>query len=163
MFKGSRIIRIYQKENKVLSDADKVIKDVIEKNIKTASVLIRATPLMETLTGVMIAGFIAFPELLSLKASLKLIIFSLFLAAMMMAYQPIRSLATLNLSVYQGATAFKRISQIIDKEIKIKEDNYLPQLKIINSEISYDKVFFKYVTSEKQIIENFSIKIRGEQ
>ena len=117
---------------------------------------------METLTGIMIAGFIAFSELLSLKVSLKLIIFS-FLAAMMMAYQPIRSLATLNLSVYQGATAFKRISQIIDKEIKIKEDNYLPKLKITNCEISYDKVFFKYVTSEKQIIENISIKIRGEQ
>ena len=161
MFKGSRIIRIYQKENKVLSDADKVIKDVIEKNIKTASVLIRAAPLMETLTGVMIAGFIAFSGTLISKGELEVNNFFSFLAAMMMAYQPIRSLATLNLSVYQGATAFKRISQIIDKEIKIKEDNYLPQLKITNSEISYDKVFFKYVSSEKQIIENFSIKIRG--
>ena len=160
-FKGSRIIRIYQKENKVLSDADKVIRDVIEKNIKTASVLIRAAPLMETLTGIMIAGFIAFSGTLISKGELEVNNFFSFLAAMMMAYQPIRSLATLNLSVYQGATAFKRISQIIDKEIKIKEDNYLPKLKITNCEISYDKVFFKYVTSEKQIIENISIKIRG--
>ena len=160
-FKGSRIIRIYQKENKVLSDADKVIKDVIEKNIKTASVLIRAAPLMETLTGIMIAGFIAFSGTLISKGELEVNNFFSFLAAMMMAYQPIRSLATLNLSVYQGATAFKRISQIIDKEIKIKENNYLPKLKITNCEISYDKVFFKYVTSEKQIIENISIKIRG--
>lgn len=161
MFKGSRIIRIYQKENKVLSDADKVIKDVIEKNVKTASVLIRAAPLMETLTGIMIAGFIAFSGNLISKGELEVNNFFSFLAAMMMAYQPIRSLATLNLSVYQGATAFKRISQIIDKEIKIKEDDDLPQLKITNSEISYDKVFFKYITSEKQIIENLSIKIRG--
>ena len=60
---------------------------------------------------------------------------------MMLAYQPIRSLATLNLAVYQGATAFKRISQVIDKEIKIKEDENLPLLKVQKANISFKKVF----------------------
>ena len=54
------MIRVYQKEKAINSEANEVIDDVIEKNIKTSSVLIRAAPLMETLTGIMIAGFIAF-------------------------------------------------------------------------------------------------------
>ena len=122
IFKGSRMIRIYQKEKSVNSEASNVINDVIEKNIKTMSVLIRAAPIMETLTGIMIAGFIAFSGQLIEAGELEVNNFFSFLAAMMLAYQPIRSLATLNLAVYQGATAFKRITKIIDKEIQIKED-----------------------------------------
>ena len=83
---------------------------MIEKNIKTSSVLIRAAPLMETLTGIMIAGFIAFSGQLIATGELEINNFS-FLAAMMLAYQPIRSLATINLAVYQGATAFNRLAK----------------------------------------------------
>ena len=117
IFKGSRMIRVYQKEESVNEEAKNVIKDVMEKNIKTASVMIRAAPLMETLTGFMIAGFIAYSGVLIKAGELEVNNFFSFLAAMMLAYQPIRSLATINLAVYQGATAFKRISSIIDKEI----------------------------------------------
>ena len=46
----------------------------------------------------------------------------------MLAYQPIRSLATINMVAYQGGAAFKRISRIIDKEIEIKNDPNLPNL-----------------------------------
>ena len=101
------MIRIYQKEKSVKSEADTVVNDMVEKNIKTSSVMIRATPLMETLTGIMIAGFIAFSGKLIAAGELEVNNFFSFLAAMMLAYQPIRSLATLNLAVYQGATAFK--------------------------------------------------------
>ena len=83
--------------------------------------MIRATPIMETLTGFMIAGFIIFLESLIAAGELGVNNFFSFLAAMMLAYQPIRSLATINMAVYQGAAAFKRIESIIDKEIKIKE------------------------------------------
>ena len=130
IFKGSRMIRVYQKEESVNIEAKKVIRDMMEKNIKTASVMIRAAPLMETLTGIMIAGFIAFSGILIAAGELEVNNFFSFLAAMMLAYQPIRSLATINLAVYQGATAFKRISAIIDKEILIKEDKHLPNLVI---------------------------------
>ena len=50
-----------------------------------------------------------------------LTIFS-FLAAMMLAYQPVRSLATVNMLIYQGAAAGTRVFKIIDREIKIKDD-----------------------------------------
>jgi subfamily B ATP-binding cassette protein MsbA len=161
MFKGSRMIRIYQKEDHVKSEANRVINDVIDKNVKTASVLIRAAPLMETLTGIMIAGFIAFSGKLIAAGELEVNNFFSFLAAMMMAYQPIRSLATLNLSVYQGATAFKRISKIIDKEILIKEDKNLPGLIVKDSNITFNKVFFQYITADKLTIRDINFSISG--
>ncbi len=161
IFKGSRMIRVYQKEDKVNDDAKKVIRDMMEKNIKTASVMIRAAPLMETLTGIMIAGFIAFSGLLIAAGELEVNNFFSFLAAMMLAYQPIRSLATINLAIHQGATAFKRISTIIDKEIKIKEDKSLPDLVIKKNNINFHNVFFKYETTDKQTIKNIDLFIEG--
>ena len=161
IFKGSRMIRIYQKEKSVNSEASNVINDVIEKNIKTMSVLIRAAPIMETLTGIMIAGFIAFSGQLIEAGELEVNNFFSFLAAMMLAYQPIRSLATLNLAVYQGATAFKRITKIIDKEIQIKEDKSLPRLIVKDSDIAFDRVNFKYERAEKMTIKDINFNIKG--
>ena len=143
IFRGARMIRIFQKEEEVNKEANLVVNDMVEKNIKTSSVLIRATPLMETLTGIMIAGFIAFSGQLIAAGELEVNNFFSFLAAMMLAYQPIRSLATLNLAVYQGATAFKRISEVIDQKITIKEDDSLPQLRIEKANIIFEKVFFR--------------------
>ena len=91
--------------------------------------MIRATPIMETLTGLMIAGFIFFSGKLIASGELGVNNFFSFLAAMMLAYQPIRSLATINMVAYQGAAAFKRISEIIDKKIEIKNEKNLPNLK----------------------------------
>ena len=161
IFKGARMIRIYQKENKVAREANDVVNDMIEKNIKTSSVMIRAAPLMETLTGIMIAGFIAFSGKLISAGELEVNNFFSFLAAMMLAYQPIRSLATLNLAVYQGATAFKRISAVIDKNISIKENKNLPELKVESSDISFNNVFFQYATTETQTISNINFNIEG--
>ena len=99
IFKGSKMIRIYQKESKENENAKNVIDDLVEKNIKIGSVIIRATPIMETLTGFMIAGFIIFSGQLIAAGELGVNNFFSFLAAMMLAYQPIRSLATINKNI----------------------------------------------------------------
>ncbi|MDC0530037.1 ABC transporter ATP-binding protein/permease [Pelagibacteraceae bacterium] len=161
IFRGSRMIRIYQKEKIVNLGASKVVNDMVEKNIKTSSVMIRAAPLMEVLTGIMIAGFIIFSGKLISAGELEVNNFFSFLAAMMLAYQPIRSLATLNLAIFQGATSFQRISKIIDKEIKIKEDTSLPELKVKKSNIVFEKIFFKYETTKNQTIKDINFNIEG--
>ena len=80
---------------------------------------------------------------------------------MMLAYQPIRSLATINMAAYQGATAFKRISKIIDKEIQILDDKSLPDLIIKNSNIEFNDVEFKYETTSEQAIKSINLDIKG--
>ena len=161
IFKGSKMIRIYQKEDEEGKNADKIIHDLVEKNIKISSVLIRATPIMETLTGFMIAGFIFFSGKLIAAGELGVNNFFSFLAAMMLAYQPIRSLATLNMAAYQGATAFKRISSIIDKNIEIKNEDNLPSLKVNKTNIKFENVGFQYTSTTAQAIKNINLQIEG--
>ena len=161
IFKGSKMIRIYQKEDEEGKNADKIIHDLVEKNIKISSVLIRATPIMETLTGFMIAGFIFFSGKLIAAGELGVNNFFSFLAAMMLAYQPIRSLATLNMAAYQGATAFKRISSIIDKNIEIKNEANLPSLKVNKTNIKFENVGFQYTSTTAQAIKNINLQIEG--
>ncbi len=161
IFKASKMIRIYQKEKSENLKAQSAINDLVEKNIKIASVLIRATPIMETLTGLMIAGFIVFSGKLIAAGELGVNNFFSFLAAMMLAYQPIRSLATLNLAAYQGAAAFKRISSIIDKKIEIENDDKLPALVLKNSNINFKNVNFKYESTNEKAIKNINFDIKG--
>ena len=161
IFKGSKMIRIYQKEKEENDKANQVIDDLVEKNIKIGSVMIRATPIMEVLTGFMIAGFIIFSGKLIATGEIGVNNFFSFLAAMMLAYQPIRSLATINMAAYQGAAAFKRISSIIDKDIKVKEINGSPKLIIKNSDIKFTNVSFKYDSTEERAIQNISLNIKG--
>ena len=161
IFKGSKIIRIYQKEDNESIKANDVINDVVEKNIKIGSIIIRATPIMETLTGIMIAGFIFFSGKLIASGELEVNNFFSFLAAMMLAYQPIRSLATINMMANQGATAFKRVISVIDKEIQIKNNDSSKDLIIKNSDISFNNVSFKYENTEEKAIKDISFDIKG--
>ena len=161
IFKGSKMIRIYQKEEEETKKAGKLITDLIEKGIKINTILTRSTPIMETLTGFMIAGFIFFSGTLISAGELEINNFFSFLAAMMLAYQPIRSLATINMSIYQGATAFKRISSVIDKSVEIKDNKSLPVLEIKNSNIDFENVDFKYLYTNSRAVKNINLTIQG--
>ena len=161
IFKGSKIIRIYQKEDREAENANKMIDDLVEKNIKINSVLIRATPIMETLTGLMIAGFIFFSGKLIASGELGVNNFFSFLAAMMLAYQPIRALATINIAINQGSAAFKRIANVIDQDIQIKNKEDLPDLNISKSNIKFENVEFKYLTTKSKALHNVNLNITG--
>ncbi len=161
ILRASKMIRIYQNEESEKEKADKFIDDLVEKNIKIGSVMIRATPIMEALTGLMIAGFIVFSGKLIASGELGVNNFFSFLAAMMLAYQPIRSLATINMAAYQGAAAFKRISEIIDKDILIKEIIDSPSLIIKNSEIRFNNVGFSYELTDDKAIKDINLNIKG--
>ena len=161
IFKGSKMIRIYQKEKEENEKAEKVIDDLVEKNIKIGSVMIRATPIMESLTGLMIAGFIIFSGKLIAAGELGVNNFFSFLAAMMLAYQPIRSLATINMVAHQGAAAFKRISEIIDKKIEVKEIIGKPELSLHKTNIKFKNVEFKYQSTNQKAVKNINLEIQG--
>ena len=161
IFKAAKIIRIYQKEDSELLNSKKAINDVVEKNIKIASIMIRSTPVMETLTGFMIAGFIFYSGKLISAGELEINNFFSFLAAMMLAYQPIRSIATINMVIFQGSTAAKRIFEVIDKEILIKNNEQLSELKVSNCKISFENVSFNYLSSKQKAIKNINLEIKG--
>ena len=161
IFKASKMIRIYQKEEHEGKNAKDFVNDLVEKNIKIMSVMIRATPIMETLTGFMIAGFIFYSGKLISTGELQLNNFFSFLAAMMLAYQPIRSLATINLIAYQGAAAAKRVFSVIDNPIKIKNIESLPSLKISECNISFKNISFGYLKTDEKAVRKINLEIKG--
>jgi len=161
IFKASKMIRIYQKEEEEKRNSENFISRLVDKNIKVASVLIRATPIMETLTGFMIAGFIFYSGKLINTGELEINNFFSFLAAMMLAYQPIRSLATINIAAYQGAAAAKRIFAVVDDPIETKNDENLPSLKIEKCNINFEDVSFRYINTEEKAVKKINLEIKG--
>ena len=121
IFKNHKLIKIFQKENFEINRTDVFLKSLKEKAKKIAIVFVRASPIMEVLTGIMIALLIFYSGKLIIEDELAINNFFSFLAAMMLAYQPVRSLATLNLSISTGLSAAKRIIPIIDTKNEIVE------------------------------------------
>ena len=161
IIKGSRMIKIYQQEKFEFNRSGKILKLMMEKQIKIAAVMIRATPIMELLTGIMIAGFIYYTGLMVSTGEIGINGFFSFLAAMMLAYQPIRSLATIHMIFYQGGVAAERVFGVIDTEPNIKEIDSLPNLKIKRANIEFRDVSFSYPTTKEDAIKNVNILVDG--
>ena len=161
VLKASKMIRIYQKEDDEYQKAKNIIFQMVNKSAKISSIIVRATPLMEALTGFMIAGFIFFSGSLIASGELQVNQFFSFLAAMMLAYQPIRSLATINMIVFSGAAGAKRIYSVIDNPIKINNDKSLPDLNASKGNIKFNNVSFKYENSNDKAINDINLNIRG--
>tara|TARA_B100000780_G_scaffold117806_1_gene82645 strand:+ start:201 stop:1940 length:1740 start_codon:yes stop_codon:yes gene_type:complete len=161
IFKNHKIVKIFQQEGRENNKLLKFINNVRDKSKKISFVLIRATPIMETLTGIMIGSLIYVAGKLILKNELDINNFFSFLAAMMLAYQPVRSLATLNMGLQQGLSAAKRVLPIIDIKNQIAENKDGKKLKITSGNIEFKNVSFKYNNSEKRVLKSINLKIIG--
>ena len=161
IFKNHKIIKIFQKEDYEFSRADKVLNSLKEKMTKISVVLNRASPIMETLTGIMIAGLIYYAGQLIFKQELEVNNFFSFLAAMMLAYQPVRSLATLNMSINQGISAGQRILPLIEAKSKIFDKPSSEDYNINKADISFNNVNFEYEINENKVLQDVNIEIEG--
>ena len=144
IFKNHKLIKIFQKETFEVNRTDVFLNSLKEKAKKINIVFTRASPIMEVLTGIMIALLIFYSGKLIVDEQLAINNFFSFLAAMMLAYQPVRSLATLNLSISTGLSAAKRIIPIIDTKNEIVESEIQKSLEIKNCDIKFENCNFKY-------------------
>ena len=161
LFKNHRIIKIFQKEEYENQRANTHLDEMKEMAKKIMSIFIRATPIMETMTGIMIAVLIFISGKLIFAGEMDINNFFSFLAAMMLAYQPVRSLATLNISIGQGISASKRILPIIDDKNYISEDSEAKDLKLAKGDIKFVNINFKYVNKEEEILKSVNLDING--
>ena len=161
LFKNHKLIKIFQKEEFEKERADKYLSQLKEKNQKIQTVFIRMSPIMETLTGVMIAILIFYSGKLISKGELDINNFFSFLAAMMLAYQPVRALSTLNMILNQGKSAASRILPIIDQENIINDRTTARPLEVKNAEIKFNNLSFSYETKENKTLEAINLKFEG--
>ena len=160
VFKNHRLIKIFQKESHETTRAVKVINDLKDRSRKISIVFVRASPIMEALTGIMIACLIFYSAKLIMKNELEINNFFSFLAAMMLAYQPVRSLATLNISINQGLAGARIILPILDRKNKINDHKDAKEIKITEGNIIFKNVSFKY-ENEIEILKSINIDISG--
>ena len=163
IFKNHKLIKIFQKENYEKKRANDLIHTLKEASGKINIVFVRASPIMESLTGIMIALIIFVSAKLVINNELEVSNFFSFLAAMMLAYQPVRSLATLNIAVQQGLSGARRIIPIIDDENEIKDAVGSKELIINNAQIEFEKVEFNYLLNERQILNTINLSIPGKK
>ena len=163
IFKNHKLIKIFQKENYEKKRADIFINNLKETSRKINVVFVRASPIMETLTGIMIACLIFVSAKLVVKNELEVSNFFSFLAAMMLAYQPVRSLATLNITIQQGLSGAKRVLPIIDDKQEIKDDPNSTDLNVTEGNIKFKDVKFNYIKDNNQILNSISLDIPGKK
>ena len=162
IFKNHKLIKIFQREVYENDRADKFINDVKEKTKKIATIFVRTSPIMETLTGIMIAVLIFYSGKLVLKNEIDVNNFFSFLAAMMLAYQPVRSLATLNITIGQGLSAASRILPIIDEKSRLIENKDDTKIDISNGNIEFKNIVFKYKENkEVNVLNSVNLKMLG--
>ena len=161
IFKNHKIIKIFQQEDNEKNKLVKFINNLKSKTKKIAIVYVRSTPIMETLTGIMIASLIFYSGKLILKNELEVNNFFSFLAAIMLAYQPVRSLATLNMTIQQGLSAAKRILPIIDNENKISDNEKSNNLIVRKGNIKFKDVTFVYKNNSNKVLHSINLEILG--
>ena len=164
LFKNHKIIKIFQREKFEEDRSEKFVNDLKEKSIKISTVFIRATPIMEILTGIMIALLIFYSGKLIMNEQLSLNNFFSFLAAMMLAYQPVKSLATINVGIGQGVSAGKRILPIIDIKNLIGTNKDKSKINFTDGEIEFKNINFNYSSNlENKVLKDINIKIKGKK
>ena len=161
LFKNHKLIKIFQKEEFEKKRADNYLGQLKEKNQKIQTVFVRMSPIMETLTGIMIAVLIFYSGVLMSKGELEINNFFSFLAAMMLAYQPVRSLSTLNMVLNQGLSAASRILPIIDQRNIINDASDAKSIDVKNSNIKFQNVNFSYEPGERKALNLVNLEFEG--
>ena len=161
LFKNHKLTKIFQKEKFEMNRAENHLHQLKEKTKKIALVMVRLTPIMEVLTGIMIAILIFYSGKLILKNEIDVNNFFSFLAAMMLAYQPVRTLASLNVIVNQGLSAANRILPIIDAKNKIFSLPEAKEIKISDAKINFNNVEFAYEAKEGNVLKGISLEFKG--
>ncbi len=161
LFKNHKLVKIFQKEDYETNKADNYLVQLKDKNKKIQTVFIRMSPIMETLTGFMIAILIFYSGKLMAKGEVDINNFFSFLAAMMLAYQPVRALSTLNMTLNQGLSAASRILPIIDQKNNIIDIENAKPLMIKDSRIEFTNIKFSYNSKEGEILKSIDLEFLG--
>ena len=158
IFKNHKLIKIFQKEMYEKNRASTFLNNVKEKTKKMAIVFVRASPIMETMTGIVIAILIYYAGRLIMKDQIDISNFFSFLAAMMLAYQPVRSLATLNIVINNGLVSAKRILPIIDEKSKLRKNIDDKNLNLNEGNIEFKNIEFSYDNISDEITKKTTLK-----
>ena len=142
--KGARLVKIYGMEDgettRIRTRIEQRLKEIM-RGVRTRSA---ATPLTEALGGVAISLAIFYGGWRAQTGALSLGEFMSFLAALLMAYQPLKGLANLNTALQEGLAAAQRIFAILDVRPAVVDASDAMKLSVSHGEVVYKSVEFSY-------------------
>ena len=160
ILKATSIIKIFQKEDQELKNFKNVIEDRIDIMSRVEKTRLGAGPVMETITGMAVAIVVLAGGYLSIQNKIEVGSFFSFLTALMLAYQPVRALAGVNIGINEGIAAAKRIYTLLDNVNEISDHVKSENLIIKNKDIVFENVTFSYPDGTIAL-KNISTKIKG--
>ncbi|PPR43835.1 MAG: Lipid A export ATP-binding/permease protein MsbA [Alphaproteobacteria bacterium MarineAlpha8_Bin1] len=163
---GIKTIKSFNTENFEQKKINNEIDNLFKLTLKSTKVNSVARPLMETLGGLAIALiiFIGGKEVLSGNTTPGT--FFSFLTALIMAYQPVKSLASLNATLQMAMASAERVFEIIDTKPNIRESFKVKDYKIDvdkSQDVKFKRVNFKYAESKDHVLKNLNFEIKKGQ
>ena len=151
---GTRIVKAYQQEEAEIKKVSQSIYRRMQLLIKTTKTKAAAAPFSEFLAGFGIAGAMYYAGLRGIQGELPLNEFISFLGAMMLAFQPLRSLSQANTIMQEGFAAGKRVFELLDQPLEITEQiGVIPRIKI--GEIEFKNVNLSF--SKQKPLNNINL------
>ena len=148
---GIRIVKAFTLEDVMRARLEKNVTDLEDESNKWARVAHRASPLMEALGGFAIAGALIYGGWRVIETGATPGQFFSFLAAFMLAYEPAKRLARLNIDLNTGLVGVRILFEIIDTPATEPNDDAKPALKITEARVEFNDVRFGYRPEEPVI------------
>ncbi len=156
--KGIRQVKAYNREEFEKSKSFKTINQIKNYFIKSAFISNRLSPLMEFIGSLAIALSIYIGGVFVLNETMTTGQFMSFLVSLLLAYQPVKALGNLNISIQEGLAGADRIFQLMDSEInQLESDNNKNNLIVSKGKIQIENLNFSY--EDKYILNDLNILI----
>ena len=155
---AARHVKAYGMEGYESARAQDAIEARLRAIYKVVKTRAAASPIMETLGGIAVAAVIFYGGSRVIAGETTPGTFFSFMTALVMAYQPMKSLANLNTALQEGLAAAQRLFVMLDNEPEIKERSDAPPLQVTGGEIRFEDVTFVY-TDGKPALQNINLTV----
>ncbi len=159
-FSGIRLIKSYGMETYERERANTLFDNIYYLVMKTVKGRARTYPILETLGGVSVAAVLAYGGWRIISGTGTLGEFVGFLSAVILAYQPIRSLGNLNAALQEGLAAVKRSFDLLDEEAEIFDAPDAKPLQLKGGGVSFTNTSFAYEPG-KTALENVTFDVEA--
>jgi len=143
-FQGARHVKAYGMEAYETARADRLIESVNRLLNRAARIRSAPSPVMETLGGIAVAGVILYGGYQVIDGTRTAGTFFSFITALLLAYQPMKTLANLTANLQEGLAAAQRIFAVLDIEPEIQDAPGAVPLVVNGGEIRFEAVRFTY-------------------
>jgi subfamily B ATP-binding cassette protein MsbA len=147
VFQGIRLIKSYRLEDFEQGRVERLVNSLCRLSIRAARLQAAAQPLIDTFGGIAVAAVIVYGGARVIDGATTPGAFFSFIAAVLMAYQPMRSLSKVNVSLQMGLAAAERVFALIDRAPALVERPDAKPLPRMSGGVRFDNVRFSYANA----------------